>query len=150
MSQRLDQLYAQKPRATVEVYLELVGQELYEICLAFPPHPSEIAFANALEKQRFVENHPYLRQPDASFMILLAQVLAWEIDRELERLDHFFRNDGPTAVCASQAQVFAFHFLQQLLLERLLSRQETSSHQLKRRDLLRSIERFRFLSQQLA
>src|SRR5512137_474827 len=59
---RIEWLYAQRPVPTTDVYLDLVGRELFELCQSFPPAPDEIAFIDDGARARFA---PLLAQMHA-------------------------------------------------------------------------------------
>jgi hypothetical protein len=140
---RLDWIYAQKPVPTVHVYLDLVGQELYELCRMIPLPEQDVEFMQEGARRRFAEHLDEMRPPTRELTLLIADLLEWELGREYERIDDFMRNERYRGAAPTAGDVHTMHFLQQVLLDRLLERQEHSSHPVRRQELLRAVESLR-------
>ncbi|MBN2362041.1 MAG: hypothetical protein JXR83_21495 [Deltaproteobacteria bacterium] len=140
---RIDWLYAQRPVPTTEVYLDLVGRELYELCLVFPPAPNEIAFLDDQVRARFEPLLGQMSAPTADLMLAVADLLDWETDHEVERIDEYMRDERYRTVAPSPVAVEAMHLLYRGLFDRLLERKENSARPFPRRDLHRAIASFR-------
>lgn len=140
---RIDWLYAQRPVPTRDVYLDLVGGELYELCLAFPPTPDEIAFLDENARSRFAPQLDRMAPPAVDLMLAVADLLDWEIDHEVERIDDYMRNERYRDVAPTPIVVETMHLLYRGLLERLLERQENSTRRVLRRELHKAIASFR-------
>jgi hypothetical protein len=143
---RIDWLYAQQPVPTSDVYLELVGRELYELCLAFPPSASEIDFIDDGARARFAPLLDRMRPPSAELMLAVADLLDWELDHEVERIDDYMRNERYRTVAPTPLAVEALHLLFRGLFERLLERQENSTRRVPRRELHKAVASFRRLA----
>lgn len=142
-SNRLDWIYAQKPVPAGDAYLDLVGRELFELCRALPFSCEEIEFLQEGARRRFADHLEEMRIPSRALMLLLADLLQWELERDYDRIDDFMRNERYRDVATSAVDVHTMHFLQQVLLDRLLERQENSSRPLRRLQLLRAVDSFR-------
>jgi len=140
---RLDWIYAQKPVPTVNVYLDLVGQELFELCRMIPLSAQDVEFLQEGARRRFADHLEEMRPPSRELTLLIADLLEWELGREYERIDDFMRNERFREAAPTARDVHTLHFLQQVLLDRLLERQEHSAHPVRRDDLLRAVESLR-------
>ncbi|MFH1807352.1 MAG: hypothetical protein ABIJ09_01305 [Pseudomonadota bacterium] len=150
LKQRLEWLYERKPVPTIEVYLDLVGRELFELCQALPFEPGDLGFDD-LQLQRRIE--PVLDQmhpASAELMLVLCDLLDWELEFEVERVDHYMRNKLYARAAPTHLEVETLHFLHQLLLEVLLWRKEDSARSIKRADLHRAVGSLRLLARALA
>ncbi len=145
----IDRLYETRPVATLEVYLQLVGGELFELCQRFPPAPEQIQFDSPRMRDRFTPLLDRMSAPSAELMLVLTELLDWEIDHEIERVDQFMRSESYSAVVHSDLELESMHLLRHLLLETLLGRKESSSHKIKRQELHQAVETFRGLCRQL-
>lgn len=143
---RIDWLYAQRPVPTLDVYLDLVGRELYELCLAFPPAGNEIAFLDENVRARFAPLLDQMTAPTADLMLGVADLLDWEIEHEVERIDDYMRNERYGRVAATPIEVESLHLLYRGLFERLLERQENSTRRVPRHELHKAVASFRRLA----
>ena len=138
--QRSEWLYEQQPVSSAEVYLDLVGRELHELCVAFPPAVHEVDFLDQRMQNRFAPLLPSMRHLSSEQMLLLADLLQWELERDLPCIDDFMAQQRYRPIFDTPADVEAMHFLHRLLLDRLLERLERNNFALKRKDLQRTLD----------
>lgn len=140
---RIDWLYEQKPLATTDVYLGLVGIELFEICRSFPPLLADVDFLSAKDLDRYTKIWPQMAAPDAKLMQELARILDWEIDRDIEIIDRYMRSESFVEAAPSPVDQAVLHMLHQVLLDVLLWRKETSKRGFARSKLHQALQSFR-------
>lgn len=138
---RYEPILEAKAKPAVVVLIDMLAAELSEICEAFPPAEADIEWQDDTLERRFKGRLAELPKPDAAFVDLLGQLLAFDFAHEVEAVDHLFRNDRHREACPTQRHVDALHLLWRVLVDQLLSRKEECSSLLRRRDLVTVAER---------
>lgn len=146
-SSRIDRLYEQKPLATVDLYLGLVGLELFEICRNFPPPLQDVDFLSEQDLARYAKLWPQMRSPDAKMMQELARILDWEIDRDIETIDRYMRSQAYAEAAPDDAARAVLHLLHQVLFDLMLWRKEYSKKNFVRSKLHQAVQAFRDAAQ---
>jgi hypothetical protein len=126
-----------------DVLAQLVGAELHEACVRFPPAVEDGAWDNARFERRFRKALPELPPPDAGMMLLLCDFLDLEVDHEVVEIDRKVASGTVQASCPSRAHVETFHFLWQWLLHLLEERAAGMNAPFRRDDKHRAIDSFR-------
>ncbi len=142
-STRIDWLYERKAVATLDVYLGLVGVELYEICKNFPPPFDSVEFADPSRRERYQKFWPQLKTPGPALMLELARLLDWEIDRDIGMIDRYMRSEAYADKLGDPLEVEVLHLLHQTLLDVLLWRKERSKRSFARSRLHQALQAFR-------
>ena len=142
-SSRIDWLYEQKPVATVDVYLGLVGMEQFEICRNFPPALTDVDFLNDSDLARYTELWPQMRAPDDKLILELARILDWGIDRDIETIDRYMRAQAYAEAAPGEVEQAVLHVLHQVLFDVLLWRKEYSKKGFARGKLHQAVQAFR-------
>jgi hypothetical protein len=131
-----------KSRPAGDVLLDYLARELTDVCEAFPPAPDEIEWQSSRAEARFASQLEHMPRVDANLAALLARIVIWDLQGEIEAIDHLFRNENHREACPTHLHEEALHFLWAFMMEHLLSRQEEAEGKLKRRDLVVVVERF--------
>jgi hypothetical protein len=139
---RYEPILEAKAKPGEEVVLDLMAQELCDICEAFPPRPSDIAWEDDRRRRRFAPQLGDMPAVDLPFAKLLAALLRFDLGHEPEAIDHLFRNELHRAACPTPLHEEAMFFLWPALVEVLLAHKEELTGRLRTKDLLSVIDRF--------
>jgi hypothetical protein len=139
---RYEPILEAKPKPGEEVVLDLMAQELCDICEAFPPKASDIHWEDSRRQQRFGPKLPDMPAIDLPLVRLIASLLRFDLGHEPEAIDHLFRNELHRAACPTPLHEEAVFFLWPGLVEVLLAHKEELSGRIKTKDLLSVIDRF--------
>jgi hypothetical protein len=139
---RYEPILEAKPKPGEEVVLDLMAQELCDICEAFPPKASDIHWEDSRRQQRFGPKLPDMPAIDLPLVRLIARLLRFDLGHEPEAIDHLFRNELHRAACPTPLHEEAVFFLWPGLVEVLLAHKEELSGRIKTKDLLSVIDRF--------
>ncbi|MBI5495288.1 MAG: hypothetical protein HY904_09675 [Deltaproteobacteria bacterium] len=126
-----------------EVLADLVGAELHERCVRFPPPVEDDLWADAAFARRFRLALPRLPAPDDAMVALLCTFLDLEVEHEIELLDQQVRSGAIQAACPSADHVETFHFLWRVLLHHLEDRAAAMHVGFKRADKKRVVASLR-------
>ena len=126
-----------------EVLADLIGAELHEQCVAFPPDVGDEMWGNAAFERRFRSALPGLPAPDGPMIQLLCRVLDLEIDHEIEDIDRLVKDGVIQTLCGTRPRVETFHFLWQILLHHLEARSMDMQVGFKRQDKHRVVDSLR-------
>lgn len=139
---RYEPILEAKPKPGEEVVLDLMAQELCDICEAFPPKAADIAWEDPRRQKRFAPQLEQMPAIDLPFAKLLATLLRFDLGHEPEAIDHLFRNELHREACPTDLHQEAVFFLWPGLVEVLLAHKEELTGRLKTKDLLSVIDRF--------
>ena len=132
-----------KPRAGEEVVKELIAKELVELYESFPPDERQVEWEDATLERRFRGRLAELPRLDAALVRALSRIVTWDLDHEIEAIEHFFRNELHREGAPSPAHVDALHFLWRTVMEHLHVRKDECRGALKRKDLVEIVEQAR-------
>lgn len=130
-----------------EVLLDLIAKELLEMCATFPPRASEIIWFDGALRDTWahrIEDLPPIHAPMAAVM---GELLLWDLQHEIEAIDHFVRNALWRKACASELEWGAVQICWRSGLELLYQRKEDCSGIVNRADLIQVVQRFIALAQ---
>lgn len=130
-------------RESREVLADLIGAELHERCVRFPPDPADIEWEDAAFEKKFRHQLLDLPAPDGVMVAMLARFLDLEIDHEIEEIDGVIKRDGLKVCCPTPRHEATFHFLWRDLLHHLESRSLEMNAEFKRKDKHRCVESLR-------
>lgn len=125
-----------------EVLLDLIADELMEMCAAFPPRAAEIVWYDRSLRETWahrIEDLPPINQSMAS---LIGKLVLWDLQHEIEAIDHFVRNGRWREACSSEMDWGAVQICWRSGLELLYQRKEDCSGILRREDLEKIVQRF--------
>ncbi|OGQ24714.1 MAG: hypothetical protein A2138_07930 [Deltaproteobacteria bacterium RBG_16_71_12] len=140
---RYEPILEARPRAGEDVIKDLIGKELVDLYEAFPPAESDISWEDAALERRFRGRLAELPRLDAAMVDALSRIVAWDLDHEIDAIEHFFRNELHRQAAPTPAHLDALHFLWRSVVEHLYARKEECRGILKRQDLLDIVERAR-------
>lgn len=126
-----------------EVVADLIGAELHERCVRFPPADDDIDWVDPAFEKRFKHQLKDLPAPDSAMIAMLARFLDFEIDHEIEEIDRIVKGDGLKVCCPTKLHVETFHFLWRQLLHHLEERASEMEGGFKRADKHRVVSSLR-------
>lgn len=124
-----------------EVLLDLLADELAELCATFPPEETAVDWQDEGLRRRYAGRLGDLPRPDEGMVRELAKVVELDLGREFEALDHYFRNGGYGDRCPTPLHVDALQLLWRAATEHLLCRQEEVQGHIKRKELAEAARR---------
>lgn len=125
-----------------EVLLDLIAQELVDMCLQFPPRADEIIwFDNAL-REKWASRFDELPAISPAMAGILGALWRWDLRHEIEAIDHFVRNGAWRRGCGTEFHWGTVQIVWRAGLEFLYQRKDDCGGLLKRTDLERIVERF--------
>ncbi|MFZ9887738.1 MAG: hypothetical protein ACO3JL_09570 [Myxococcota bacterium] len=124
-----------------EVLLDLLADELAELCATFPPEESAVDWQDEGLRRRYAGRLAELPRPDQDMVAELARVLELDLEREFEALDHYFRNGSFGDRCPTPLHIDALQLLWRAGAELLLCRQEEGQGHIKRKELVEAARR---------
>lgn len=125
-----------RPRPGEEVIKDLIAKELVELFESFPPDERNVEWEDAALERRFKGRLGELPRLDIAMVNALARLVTWDLDHEIEAIEHWFRNDQHRTEAPTPAHVEALHFLWRTVAEHLYQRKEECRGVLKRQDLI--------------
>lgn len=125
-----------------EVLLDLIADELVEICTTFPPRASDIIWFDGALRDTWAHRIDGLPPINASMASIMGQLLHWDLQHEIEAIDHFVRNRLWRNGCSSELEWGAVQICWRYGLELLYQRKEDCTGILKRADLTQIVHRF--------
>lgn len=141
-----------KPRAGEEVVKELIAKELVELYESFPPDERMVEWEDPALERRFRGRVAELPRLDAPLVNALSRIVTWDLDHEIDAIEHYFRNELHRESAPTPSHVDALHFLWRTVVEHLYARKDECRGALKRKDLGDIVEeaRVRFLARRIA
>ena len=131
-----------KPQPAVEVLIDMLAQELCEVCEAFPPAEADVSWLDDKTRARFSGQLEQLPGVDVEMARGLARLIRWDLKNDFEAVDHHLRNGHHKEAFPTAAHEETLHFLWPLMRELLFERKDALQGTLKRHDLLRILDRF--------
>ena len=130
-------------KTRAEMLADLVGAELHDQCVNFPPRPHEVAWADPAFERRFRSQLVTLPSPDSPMIAFLCQVLDLEIDHEVDEIDRLVHSPALDRVCNGAAARETFHYLWRTLVHHLEARAAEMDEPFKRKDKHRAVDSLR-------
>lgn len=131
-----------KPVPAEAVLLDLIAQELVEMCRHFPPRADEIIWFDATLEDKWAHRLEELPRVNAPMASLLGKLLRWDLRHEIDVIDHFVRNSAWRDACDTESHWGTIQICWRAGLELLYQRKEDCAGLLKRGDLERIVELF--------
>jgi len=124
-----------KPVPAIDVLVTMIAKEAAEMCFHYPPKAHEIEWIDMRLKKRLSDNLADAPKIDLGQVKLIEQLVLWDLEHEIEAIDHFFRNDLHREIADSAEKVDALHFLWRGILEMFSMRKEESKRTLNAKHL---------------
>lgn len=140
---RYEPILEQKPMSGAEAVADLVAKEIVELLEAFPPPEESVTWEDPVLAERLGGRLHELPRLDGAMVDLLAKLVTWDLEHEIDAIDHLLRNDLHRQAAPTPLHVEAMHLLWRILLEHLYQRKDDAKGILKRKDLVDIIERAR-------
>lgn len=140
---RYEPLLEQKPMSGTEAVVDLVAKEIVELLEAFPPAEDSVEWEDEALAARLRGRLHELPRIDGAMIDLIARLVTWDVEHEVEAVDHFLRNDRHRQAAPTAAHVEVMHLLWRALLEHLYQRKDEAQGILKRKDLVDIMEKVR-------
>jgi hypothetical protein len=140
---RYEPILEQKPVSGPDAVVDLIARELVEVLEAFPPAEDAIEWEDQALAAKLKGNLHELPRLDGAFVDLLAKVITWDLEQEIEAIDHLMRNHLHRDAAPTERHVQALHLLWRALLEHLYQRKEEAGGILKRAHLVAIVEKAR-------
>lgn len=139
---KYEPLLEAKARPAKDVLVDLLAKELVEMCQTFPPEEHSIEWEDQSLQKRLEGRVDELPKPDVALVDEVGRLMTWDLEREIEAIDHYFRNERYGDAAPTPAHVDALHVLWRVGVEILLQRKEEADTFLKRADLIEASKRF--------
>jgi len=130
-------------RESREVLADLIGAELHERCVRFPPDARDMEWEDPVFEKRYRHQLRDLPAPDGVMIAMLARFLDLEIDHEIEEIDRVIKHDGLKLCCPTALHEATFHFLWRDLLHHMEGRASEMASEFKRKDKHRVVDSLR-------
>jgi hypothetical protein len=140
---RYEPILEAKPVSGADAVADLVAKEIVELYEAFPPAEDSITWEDPLLEAKLKGRLHELPALDGPMVELLSKILTWELEHEVEAIDHMMRNDLHRAAATTPAHVEALHLLWRVVLEHLYQRKDEARGILKGRHLKDIVEKSR-------
>lgn len=149
---RYEPLLEAKTVSGASALTDLIAREVVELWEAFPPAEHEVAWEDPTLEARLAGRLGELPRLDPAFVDLVAQLVTWDLEHEMDAIDHLLRNDRHRAAAPTAAHVEAMHLLWRALVEHLYQRKDDADGILKRAHLVEIVEkaRVRFRARRIA
>lgn len=143
---RYEHILEKKPVSGKEAVLDLLAQELAEMCATFPPAEDAVEWVDMRLANRMQGQMASMPRMDQERVEVLCHVIALDLAHEQEELDHFMRNERyshafPTPM-HRDVLLFLWHSAVELLLDTKDKLAENpNGNTLKRADLIEAVKR---------
>lgn len=119
-----------------DALVDLLAKELVEMCQSFPPEERQVEWHDENLRRRLQGRLQELPKADPALVDEVSRLMVWDLEREFEAIDHYFRNQAFGAACPTALHVEALQLLWRVGVEVLLTRKDEAQHHLKRKDLV--------------
>ncbi len=133
---RYEPLLEQKAVPAKDALVDLIAKELVEMCQSFPPEERQVEWHDEHLRRRLEGRLQELPKADPAFIDEVSRLIVWDLEREFDAIDHYFRNQSYGDVCPSALHVDALQLLWRVGVEVLLTRKDDADPHLKRKDLV--------------
>lgn len=133
---RYEPLLEAKAVPVKDALIDLLAKELVEMCQTFPPEERQIEWHDESLRRRLEGRVAELPRPDPKLVEEISRLVVWDLERELDAIDHYFRNEKYGDACPTPRHVDTLHVLWRVGVEVLLTRKDEVQHFLKRTDLV--------------
>lgn len=133
---RYEPLLEAKAVPVKDALVDLLAKELVEMCQTFPPDERQVEWHDQSLRRRLEGHMAELPKADPKLVDEVSRLMVWDLEREIDAIDHYFRNAKYGDACPTPRHVDALHLLWRVGVEVLLTWKDEAQHHLKRADLV--------------
>ncbi len=137
----LERLYEKKPVPLIEHLCEAAAEHIAESLLRWPP---EVEWQPSTSGAAQSDSNPFemalTGRPSRALLEQSFQVAAWDLLRQFEAIDDYFRNHRFEAAGLTNPDAAGIRFLSRLCLEHLFALQDATAGRLNRTHLMHTLD----------